>query len=209
MPSEFAADDAEEATVIRREPIIIDFSQQDAPTEQINYGEIPPPERAAPIVVVRQRNTGKYLMFLLIGLIFGGVLVLGALLLAKSFYQGNVSVKTVNINAANTKPANVGAVSVNRESKTPTPSPTVEQPLNSEHQTKTSEDDAEFNGRVIVSNANVRSSPKQTASQVDILPVNDRLHIERRENESSPWFYVICEHGTSGWMHGNTIEYSE
>ncbi len=208
MPSEFSVD-VEEPTVIRHEPIVIDFSAQNLPTEQINYGEIPPTERAAPIVVVRQRSTVKYLLFLITGLIFGGVLVLGVLLLAKNYYQENASVKTINVNAVNAKTSGVNNAAVNREAKTPTSLPTVEQPLNSEHQTKTSADDAEFNGRVIVSNAYVRSSPSKTAAQADILPVNDRLHIERRENESSPWFYIICEHGASGWMHGNTIEYTQ
>ena len=71
-----------------------------------------------------------------------------------------------------------------------------------------SKSDEDFNGRVIVENANVRSAPSASASQVDILPDGDRITIERRENATSPWYYVTCEHGISGWMHGNTIEFT-
>ncbi len=48
-----------------------------------------------------------------------------------------------------------------------------------------------------------------TPDEIDVLPVDDRITIERRENEKSPWYYVTCEHGASGWMHGNTIEFTQ
>ena len=66
-----------------------------------------------------------------------------------------------------------------------------------------------FNGRVIMLNAYVRSAPSKSANKVDILPMDDRINIERRENANSPWYYVTCEHGTSGWMHGDTIEFTQ
>ena len=206
LPSEFTTDDAEEEpTIIRRDPITIDFSAQNSANEQVNY-QIPAAQNAAPVVVVRQRNTGKYLLFLIIGLIFGGGLVLATLLLAKNYFQANTAVKAVSVNA---KANNANANAVNREVKTPTATPTVEVVSKMIHQTPTDAGDAEFNGRVIVENAYVRASPSKTAAQTDVLPINDRLNIEPRENENSPWFYVTCEHGTSGWMHGNTIEFTQ
>jgi len=76
------------------------------------------------------------------------------------------------------------------------------------HAQPTAADAEEFNGRVIARNAYVRASPSKSAAQIDVLPLNDRINIERREDESSPWFYVSCEHGTKGWMHGDTIEFT-
>ena len=67
----------------------------------------------------------------------------------------------------------------------------------------------DFNGRVIAQNAYVRAAPRSSSNQVDILPVDDRIEIERRENADSPWYYVTCEHGIGGWMHGNTIEFTD
>ena len=132
--------------------------------------------------------------------------MLATLLLAKNYFQANTAVKAVNVSV---KPNNSNANIVNREVKTPTATPTAEVVSNVIHQTPTDADDSDFNGRVIAENAFVRASPSKTAAQTDVLPVNDRLHIERRESDNSPWFYVTCEHGTSGWMHGNTIEYTE
>jgi len=76
------------------------------------------------------------------------------------------------------------------------------------HAVRTDDADDEFNGRVITLNAYVRSQPSRTAREIDVLPIDDRLEIEERENENSPWFEVTCEHGTKGWMHGNTIEFT-
>jgi hypothetical protein len=39
--------------------------------------------------------------------------------------------------------------------------------------------------------------------------MNDRIDIIRRENENSPWYQIECEHGTGGWMHGDTIEFTQ
>ena len=205
LPSDFAANEPEEPTIIRRDPITIDFAAQNSANEAVNY-QTSPANNAAPLVVVKQPNTGKYLLFLIVGLIFGGGLVLATLLLARNYYQGNTADKAANVIVkSNNSNANV----VNREIKTPTATPTVEVVSNVIHQTPTDTDDSKFNGRVIVENAFVRASPSKTAAQTDVLPVNDRLHIEPRENENSPWFHITCEHGTSGWMHGNTIEFTE
>ena len=196
LPSEFASIEPiekEEETIIRREPLKIDFSTPDAPNRYI-----PPPENVAPIVVVKQRNTGKYLLFLIVGLILGGGLVLGVLLLGQNFYRKNNSNVAVN-----------SALNNNREVKTPTATPAPAPTPNAEHLIKTSADEEDFNGRVIVTNANVRSSASKNAAPVTLLPMDDRLTIERRANEESPWYFITCEHGTSGWMHGDTIEFTQ
>ena len=70
----------------------------------------------------------------------------------------------------------------------------------------TTRKDSEFNGLVNTENANLRSSPNSTVS--DILPKGDRLDISDRENAASPWYRVVCEHGLAGWMHGNTIKFT-
>ncbi|HEX8735350.1 MAG TPA: SH3 domain-containing protein, partial [Pyrinomonadaceae bacterium] len=131
-------------------------------------------------------------------------LVLATLFLSGRFSRtgdaGNNSKTTANVNSnqsrSNIEPKNVAS---------PQDSPT---PINPEHQKRTTVSDDEFNGRVITLNAYVRSSPSRSAPQLDVLPIDDRLTITARDNPNSPWFHVVCEHGTSGWMHGNTIEYT-
>ncbi|HQU81518.1 MAG TPA: SH3 domain-containing protein [Pyrinomonadaceae bacterium] len=198
-PSEMS-EDAEEETVIHREPIVVDFSQTAAPTEQLNY-QTPPPI-PAPIIVERKSNFWKYLLFMFVGLVFGGSLVLAALFLSGKLSPANNSqtAKTNNSNTANS------ANKTPQKSPTATPTPF---PLNSEHQTRTEEDNEEFNGRVIASTAFVRSAPSKDAAQSDLLPKDDRLKIEKRANDNSPWYYISCEHGTAGWMHGDTIEFTK
>ena len=77
------------------------------------------------------------------------------------------------------------------------------------HSEKTLAADDEFNGRVITLNAYVRSAPSKTATQIAVLPQDDRINIGTRESPNSPWYKVVCEHGTSGWMHGDTIEFTK
>ena len=102
------------------------------------------------------------------------------------------------------------APNVNQTVKvSPTETPLDINEMSKKHETRTSADDDEFNGRVIAVNAYVRTSPSRSSDEIDVLPVDDRINIEKRENENSPWYYVTCEHGTSGWMHGNTIEFMQ
>ncbi len=198
IPSEFVPTETDEQTIIRREPIRVNVSEPEIPNAQPEY-QIPPTANVEPIVVVKRRNTGKYILFLILGLVLGGGLVLATLLLAQSYYRNNNS----NVVITSAPNANV------REVKTPTLTPTPAPTPNAEHIVKTSETDEDFNGRVIVSNANIRSSASKTAAPITLLPLDDRLTIERRANEESPWYYVTCEHGTSGWMHGDTIEFTQ
>jgi hypothetical protein len=199
LPSEVGYGDEEE-TIIRHEPIVVDLSAMNAPPPA------PPPVENVTIIrpVQPKSNVGKYLAFLIIGLLLGGALVLVTLLLTRSFYQNNDSNNAGTISNLNTNQA--------RNNSTPKDdaSPANKQPtINPEHQKKTDTSDDEFNGRVITLKAYVRSSPDRNSAQVDVLPINDRLTITSRENPNSPWFFVVCEHGVSGWMHGNTIEYTD
>lgn len=201
-------EDIEAETVIRRkgEPIVVDFnepSRTQAETVEMNYGNLPPTQNA--IVVERKSNSKFYALFLIVGLLLGGGLVLATLLASKIINRPaentNVTVQTKpNENKASPTPENTNTERDNEVDKVANEIHTLKDP------SKTDED---FNGRVIVENANVRSAPGNNATQVDILPNGDRLTIERRAGAGSPWYYVVCEHGVSGWMHGNTIEFTD
>lgn len=196
LPSESSPADDEEETLIHHDSITINIPDTEKPTEEFNCSTtIVPTGQVVPIVIEKQRNTGKYLLFLIMGLILGGGLVLGTLGFVWFLYQEN-SVQTDN--GANRNSAQ------NLE-KIATETPKI---IDEKHETRTAESDDEFNGRVITLNAYVRSAPDRGADETDILPINDRLNISRRENENSPWYFVTCEHDSSGWMHGNTIEFT-
>ncbi|HEY0460946.1 MAG TPA: SH3 domain-containing protein [Pyrinomonadaceae bacterium] len=201
LPSEVSPLDTEEETVIHHEPpITIDIPDPNrpAPTKQFNYPN-PPVETVIPVVVEKRRNTGKYLLFLFLGLILGGGLVAAGVLFAIYLSQNKPT------EAPNTATRNSQINSAPTPKPTLTPTPVIADP---KHERPTAAPDDDFNGRVISLNAYVRSSPNRNAKQIDVLPIDDRLEIEEREDENSPWFRVTCEHGTTGWMHGNTIEYT-
>ena len=189
LPSE--ANDFEAETIIRQEPVVVDLS--DRKTEPI-VCQNPPVET---IVVKQPAKSRNAAIFLVVGLLLGGGLVLATLLLARTFYQTGDN-KTVKVNKVSNK----------AETNSPTPTPLDIDKLAQKHETRTSADNEDFNGRVIALNAFVRASASRNSDEIDVLPIDDRLNIEKREDESSPWFHVTCEHGTSGWMHGNTIEFT-
>src|SRR5829696_9047077 len=105
LPSEASPVDAEEETVIRHEPITIGIPNQNPPppTEQFTY-QAPPVETVIPVVIEKRRNTGKYLLFLVLGLVLGGGLVLAAFLFAVYLSQNNQppTANTTNPNSAPT-----------------------------------------------------------------------------------------------------------
>ena len=189
LPSE--ANDFEAETIIRNNPVVVDLS--DRKTEPIIY-QTSPVETIVVKQPVKSRNAA---IFLVVGLLLGGSLVLATLLLARTFYQTGDN-KTVKVNKVSNK----------AETNSPTPTPLNIDKLAQKHEARTSADDEDFNGRVIALNAFVRAAASRNSDEIDVLPVDDRLNIEKREDESSPWFHVTCEHGTSGWMHGNTIEFT-
>lgn len=195
LPSENSSD--EEETVIHHDPVIIDIQNPPvAPTEQFNYQAAPPTNVEPVIIVEKPRGAGRNVLFLILGLILGGGLVLGAVLLGVFLYQ-NRTANTTN------QPAPTNSTQPTKSAPTATPLT-----ANAKHEKRTDKTNEDFNGRVIAENAFVRASPNRNSKQVDILPVDDRLDIEERENDNSPWYRVTCEHGTAGWMHGNTIEYT-
>lgn len=192
------SDDFEAETIIRNEPMTVDLSSQNIPPEPIIY-QMPPNET---VVIKQPANRRNSAIFLVLGLLLGGGLVLATLILARSFYQTG-DTTTVKVNqSANTN--------FNKAVKNPpAETPLDIDKLTQKHETRTSVDDEEFNGRVIAVNAYIRASPNRSSDETDVLPIDDRLNIERRETEKSPWYYVTCEHGASGWMHGNTIEFTQ
>ena len=193
LPSD--ANDFEAETVIRHEPVMVDLSSRN--TEPIIY-QTPPVET---VVVKQPANRRNSAIFLVLGLLLGGSLVLATLILARSFYQTGDN-KTVKVNQAIKPNSNKART----DSQTETPLDIDK--LTQKHETRTSANDEEFNGRVIALNAFVRALPSRNSDETDVLPIDDRLNIEKREDESSPWYYVTCEHGANGWMHGNTIEFT-
>lgn len=205
LPTE--ADD-EAQTVIRRkgEPIVVNFNEPSATqaeTVEMKYESLPPTQRA--VIVEKKSGSKFYALFLIVGLLLGGGLVLATLLAARIMNRPNDPANVVlqtNRSAARTASPTPQNANAERDNE-------VDQIANEIHTLKDpSKTDDDFNGRVIVENANVRSAPNNNATQIDILPNGDRLTIERRASETSPWYYVVCEHGISGWMHGNTIEFT-
>lgn len=201
-------DDNEEATIIRHDPIIVDFGASNQPTEALNYQPAPP--NRPTIIVEKQRNTGKYLLFLIVGLILGGALVLAGLLIARDLNRSGDTANLKTNNKNQTEKVSVSNQSDDSQTKANenTNSQTNTFESNKIHEEKTSAADDEFNGRVITLNAYVRSAPSKSASEISILPKDDRIKIGERENSNSPWYKVMCEHGISGWMHGDTIEFT-
>ncbi len=196
LPSD--ADDFEAETIIRNEPMTVDLSSKNIPPEPIIYQNQP----TETVVIKQPANRRNSAIFLVLGLLLGGGLVLATLILARSFYQTG-DTKTVKVNQS----ANQNSNKARTNSQVETPLDIDK--LTQKHETRTSADDEEFNGRVIAVNAYLRASPNRSSDETDVLPIDDRLNIERRETEKSPWYYVTCEHGANGWMHGNTIEFTQ
>jgi len=199
LPS--TSDSIEEETVIRHEPIIVDFGASAETLRQTTYQVPPTPENITIIPVKTTSNTGRYALFFTLGLLIGGGLVLATILLSRTIYQ-NENTNLVKTSQAEKSAKTIPTAESKNENK-------VNETISSKHDEATSTSDEDFNGRVIVTNARVRSSPSADSSAVETLPMNDRLSIISRENPNSPWYEIECEHGTSGWMHGNTIEFTK
>lgn len=189
-------DEEEEVTVIHHDPITINIPETASGQETVAYPNSPDTESVTINPPPGNRsNAGKYVLFLFLGLLIGGGLVLGAIIFSNSLFRNGNSATNRNAGAANNKPVK---------------SPEANSSASNRHlEANKIVDEDELNGRVIKVNAFVRSAPGTDSSIVDTLPMNDRLKIGERENDSSPWYKVTCEHGTSGWMHGNTIEFTK
>lgn len=195
----------EHNTIIRHDPIVIDFPAHGETEPMAHYPAGVPAENIVVVSAPPAVATRNYVLFLVLGLLIGGGLVLATLLFSKSFYQSEDKI-TINTNA--------NANEIFKVEKPVLPSDTPEnkvvsiEPSSNKHAEPNDSFEGIANGRVIVTNARIRSAPDKDASIVDTLPMNDRLDIIRRENSNSPWFQIECEHGTAGWMHGDTIEFT-
>ena len=184
LPSE--VEFGEEPTIIRNAPIVVDIApenqspQQTPAVQETIILHAPPPKRIS--------KTPKYVVFLILGLLIGGGLVMAAFLLAGKFYQNQNS-------NAETASANLDSSEKSGEN------------INAKSDKTISDDFGEFNGRVIAVNANLRSEPGLYSEEIAVLPIDEKINIVRRENDNSPWYYVEAENGESGWIHGNTIEF--
>lgn len=144
--------ETEEETIIHHEPIKIDI-RRNHHSEVVEIPEVTSqPNTVVPIIVEKEGNTGKYLLFLFVGLLLGGGLVIATLWFAYSRLS----------NSNNTQPETVQVSS----GKHITPNKTRQ--------------DSEFNGFVLSENANIRSSAE--GNILDTLPQNDRLNILERDN---------------------------
>lgn len=201
-------DDSE--TVVRSEPIVINFSKPENESEpiMIDFSDVEtvvhPPKQVEqlPQVTIIEKpvsKTSNYALFLIIGLFIGGGLVLATLLLARNFFQDG------NVNSNNTAPIEKTVSTSNPNSN----NQAIQDAAAKHEKPNPSADINSLNGSVIAVNAYVRALPNKDSAEIDVLPIGDRLIIERRENDGSPWYQVICEHGTTGWMHGNTIAFNQ
>lgn len=64
-----------------------------------------------------------------------------------------------------------------------------------------------YNGRVIMLNALVRIGPSDDTPAISVISYNQPVRIGKTAGPNSPWFRVTTANGTTGWMHGNTIEF--
>lgn len=217
-----AADYEEPETVISRnynrseEPIVINFGQPETKAEpiMIDFSDVEtvvhPPKQAEelPQVTVIEKpaaRTNNYVLFLVIGLFVGGGLVLLTLLLARSFFGG------ANANSNNIAPANQSVTTSGNTSagnSAQNANQAIQTAAARHEKPNPSADVSVLNGKVIAVNAYVRALPSKDSAEIDVLPIGDRLEIKDRENPTSPWYQVVCEHGTTGWMHGNTIAFN-
>lgn len=197
-------DSVEAETIIRHDPIVVDLSEVESDLPVGEY-QMPSGEKVIVVPAETTDKTRNYALFLILGLLIGGGLVLATVLFMRNNRTDEANTTRINVNLASSgKPAPTAKSTA--ESSTANQSSTGT--ASDKHTAPITASDASFNGRVIVTNANVRSAPSINATAIDQLPIGDRLNIVRRESPNSPWYQVECEHGASGWMHGDTIEYS-
>ena len=201
----FSLPSDEEETIIRHDPITINIP---VPNEQATANYYNPPVENVVVVPANPVSTNRnYALFLIVGLLIGGGLVLGTLLLTRNYFQ-SAKTNPMNVAANSNQTANL-KISKSTPDAVNTNIATVEKPPGKHDEPNPDLNDGLFNGRVIVSNARVRSEPNSNAPVVDALPLGDRLDIIDRAGANSPWYQVECEHGTTGWMHGDTIEFTK
>ena len=177
---------------------VVDLRQTDETPTEIKPFPFPRQPNPTP------NKPKNYVLPLLIGLLLGGVLVLAAYFIIKGFGEKENPV----VVAANTNSKSNASSTLNTAA-TSTPSENKNNNSETSANKKIDDDDSKYNGRVIAINAYLRSEPDAYATEVDVLPMDERIIIGRRENPNSPWYRVTTEDGTTGWMHGNTIEFTK
>lgn len=154
LPSENSAETDEVETIIHHDPIQIEIPEIQPVTPPVVNYQIPASGNVVPVIVEKERNIGKYLLFLIVGLFLGSALVIGLFLLMFSRNRNQNVEKPVIENVQNSS---------------------------GKHDAKnTTRKDSEFNGFVLTENANLRSAPNSNV--LDTLPKNDRLEIVERDN---------------------------
>ena len=205
LPSDYASQefDDEQETLIRARPIDLGFSEDFSEPPPIEEDSIPlvkveePPQAPPPSADKPKGKFLKYVAMLIVGLVVGSGLVLGVLGLGYLYLSNQSQPETTS----NEKPVN--------EKDTPTETIAPEIDVNAvDHSKRNPNADADkLNGSVIKKKVFVRLKPDRTSAKAGLVPRNDRLNIIKRENDSSPWYQIECEHGVRGWMHGNTIRF--
>ena len=197
-------------TVINPERIVIDIPDP-APAHEPAYPDALPPQ---PEPSGRRVNV---IAVLIAGTIIGGLLVLVAILAFALVFKDRPGAEVININAKN---ANIAAARPSERPMANTQTPASSPKATEKGNANLTSDDADsdearremlakrgFNGRVIKINAILRSEPSIDSEEVAVLPYDEPVKIGKPAAEHNPWFRVTTSDGTTGWMHGNTIEF--
>lgn len=194
------------------------------------FAPVPPVNEAQP----PRKKPDNYAGFLLVGLLLGCITIASLFVIVRFFSNAgnNVSaavprnVDNPSKGNAQTKPANDEIKPANAEPNRSSESAAVNKPVNAQTPEKpanvyppkdtlpAANTDVykkpvnNFNGRVIMMNAFLRSAPDMNAPEVTVLPLSSPITIGKQASPNSPWFRVKSEDGAVGWMHGNTIEYT-
>lgn len=210
MPSDFSPEDqgGEQETVIRNQPINIDISNPNIPPPEqpqtiqqplVNPYAPNPGNFSAQVPPKPNRGCLKYSLFLVTGLLIGGGIVLGIM---------GIGFVYMNTSADRNRNSNIEETAQNTLTND-TKDNSNKQSTSKHSATNTNADEAKLNGRVIKSQAILRSSPSSGARIIDRLPGDDRIEIVQRKSSTSRWYQVECEHGSSGWVDGYSIEFTE
>ena len=197
-------------TVVNPERIVIDIPDPTPAPEPV-YPDPLPPEPEPP---GRRVNM---IAVLIAGTIIGGLLVLVAILAFALVFKDRSDAELINVTARN---ANIAAARPSERptanAQTPASSPKATEKANANLTPEDTEADQArremlakrgFNGRVIKINAILRSEPSIDSEEVAVLPYDEPVKIGKPAAEHNPWFRVTTTDGTTGWMHGNTIEF--
>ena len=197
-------------TVVNPERIVIDISEPPPVPEPVYTDALPSQPETG-------RGRANTIAVLIVGTIIGGLLVLVAILAFALVFRDRSGAEPANVTERN---ANIAAVRPSEHptanTQTPASSPKATEKGNSNLMSEDTEADQArremlakrgFNGRVIKINAIIRSEPSIDSEEVAVLPYDEPVKIGKPAAEHNPWYRVTTSDGTTGWMHGNTIEF--